>query len=120
MADSIEPRVQRSLTEKQVTERVKVLVQFIKEKEDIETEKASQTKKWNEQVKLLEEQIHTTSTEIRTKSAWIPRQLALGEDPNAEPVPGATRAPRKKAKVAGGRRRARNADAETSTGEAEA
>ena len=81
-----EPRVKRTLNEDQLTERRDILGSLIHDKGEIEQKKDSQVKKWNEQLKLIDEQIHTIGIEIYEKSAWIPAQMALGEE-RAEKMP---------------------------------
>lgn len=80
-----EPTVARELTEEEVNRRRDILCGIIGERDKVEDQKASQTKAWNEQLKLCDEQISTLGKEIRERQAWVPAQLGheglgTGED----------------------------------------
>lgn len=116
--DSTEPMVRKDLTEAQVNERRDVLVARLDERDKIDEQKKAQDKKWNEQLRLLDEQISQLGREIRERAALVPSQLEFGGDASAPPpIPGAQvlggtgkkkrgkaakkRAPRKKAPANG-------------------
>ena len=116
--DSTEQRVKRTLNEEQIKERGALLGQFIYEKGQIEEKKSAQVEKWNAQLKTLDQQIHTIGIEIHEKSAWIPAQMALGEDGAEDLRPGvsgrAAKRSKKKATAKKATRRARGNDADAS------
>lgn len=93
------PRIQKTLNDRQVAERKGTLALLCIEKMKLDNQidaKRAEIKPLTDQVSMLEEQIHTVTVEIDERVAWIPRQLALGEDPNAEPAPGESKPPKKK------------------------
>jgi len=96
--DSTEPLIPKILSEEAVNKRRDLLVQRLKERDDIEAKKGSQNKKWNEQLRLLDEQISSIATEVRERKALVPAQMAFGDDPHAEPAPGVTPAKGSKSK----------------------
>jgi hypothetical protein len=106
--DSTEARVKRTLNEAQLTERRDLLGQFIHEKSQIEEKKSAQVEKWNAQLKTLDQQIHTIGIEVYEKAAWIPAQMALGEDGVEDLHPGVSGRAAKKTKKKAGKRRARS------------
>lgn len=78
-APTTDPMKQVPLTDEEVTKRSAILARLIGEKDKVEDQKSAQDKKWNEQLRLLEEQISTVATECREKRAWIPSQLTGGD-----------------------------------------
>ena len=83
-SDSTEPTIARKLSKRELEERTKSLVQCIHEKDELELQKSEQTKKWNAQINLLDEQISQIGGEVRTGTALVPRQLRIGEAPRPE------------------------------------
>lgn len=99
MAEPIESRVKKTLNDRQVAERKNVLSLLSIEKMKLERKSDAlreEIKPITSQITMLDGQIATVAQEIDEKVAWIPAQMALGEDPNAEPVPGASRRAGKK------------------------
>jgi hypothetical protein len=92
-----DPTIKKTLNDRQIAERKNTLallsIEKLKVERSIDAKKA-ELKPLTDSLNLLDEQIHTVATEIDERAAWIPRQLALGEDPLAEPEPGASKPPR--------------------------
>lgn len=78
-APQTDPMKQIPLSDEEVSKRSAILARLIGEKDKVEEQKSAQDKKWNEQLRLLEEQISTVATECREKRAWIPTQLTGGD-----------------------------------------
>jgi hypothetical protein len=78
-AVSTDPMKQVPLTDEEVQKRSAMLAKIIGEKDKIEEQKSAQNSKWNDSIRLLEEQISTIATEVREKRAWIPTQLTGGD-----------------------------------------
>lgn len=84
-ASSTDPMKQVPLSDAELLARRDVLVSRIKERDELEEQKRLQTGKWNESLKLLDEQISTVATEIREKRAWVPAQFTGGEGMGVPP-----------------------------------
>lgn len=76
-AANVDPTVPKQLTKAEIDQRVEVLTSRIKERSDIREKKRAANDGWNADLKLLNEQIDTIATEIRTKSAWVPAQMVM-------------------------------------------
>ncbi len=68
------------LTEEQVNERRDILGARIMQRDKIELQKSSQTKKWNEQLRLLDDQISTLGREVKERAAIVPAPVLPGTE----------------------------------------
>lgn len=84
-ATSTDPMKQVPLSDEEVEQRSKKLVEIIGEKDKLEAQKSLQNTKWNEQIRWYDEQVSKIARECRERKAWIPAQLTGGNGMGVAP-----------------------------------